>query len=172
MASYYAQQKYKCTNWKWWTKKDCHCIWGCQQHELPSLVPVLFWVSNSIPIVWLTRGFQKLKGILKKRFVSRRRLIQIVSLSWGHYFTLTDDFRLSTHATATPLSLFCRCLAVQITDQDHVLLIDDQWLESSASYLLLIRKVFSSLRLHIASHRHVGPRWRSMFVCLARWRQF
>lgn len=103
------------------------------------------------------------------------RLIQVhfVSLQWCHSLScncnLIDDFKLSTQAIAPLLSFFFWYLAVRITT-GH-LIIDDQLLASSVSYLLLIRKMFSLLCLHIASHRHLPPRWRSTFVCLARSRQ-
>lgn len=101
------------------------------------------------------------------------RLIQVhlVSLQWCHSLTcncnLIDDFKLSTQAIAPLLSFFFWYLAVRITT-GH-LIIDDQLLASSASYLLLIRKMFSLL-VFTLHHTGTSPRDEDqcLFVLLGR----
>lgn len=147
----------------------------------------MLWAATLVPIVffyWLRRQLTlpiqlqlfgsdgDLKSFTNKiQSVSRNTssLIQV------HFVSLVRSFLhfnwCQTFNTCNSYSSFFLLLLFGSTSHKLRPMIDDQWLESSASYLLLIRKVFSSLCLHIASHRHVHPRCRLMFVCLARWRQ-
>lgn len=70
MALYYAQQKYKCKKTESGEQKKIVIALGGWVNSMSCLTCsrgdfYWLWVSNSIPIVWLTQGFQKLKGILK-----------------------------------------------------------------------------------------------------------